>query len=197
MKSKVTLTALVFAWLIYAAPGMAQDQAQPKHSNIGLKLNLGLGSQDFTRSQDWEKGEAASLSLGYGVSQQVTFWLGVQGSSHVHEQNPNLKGDLVGVELALQYKLRPYERLRPYGKIGLGGFLLGTEATDTVLNGNGITWAVGAEHRLTRFFTIGLELFWKDFDYTKIKVGNNGDFTDLDRPQQGNTRGLMLNFTLH
>jgi opacity protein-like surface antigen len=193
MKSKLILMIATLATicLSIASPAAADD----KNSNIGLKLNLGLGSLDVPASQNLEKGDAASLSLGYGVSQRVTIWLGAEVSKHTHELDPQLESDLVGIELGVQYKLRPYQKLRPYGKFGLGTFFLGSEGT--VLNGGGVTWGLGAEYRLARFLSVGAEFFWKDFDYTKQQIGKDSDFEDLESPILGNTKGFMLTFTLH
>ena len=193
MKSKLilmiaTLAATSLRFTLLAA-------ADDKNSNIGLKLNLGLGSQDVPASQNLEKGDAAALSLGYGVSQRVTIWLGADASKHTHELDPRLESDLVGIELGVQYKLRPYQKFRPYGKFGLGTFFLGSEGT--VLNGGGVTWGLGAEYRLARFLSVGAEFFWKDFDYTKQQIGKDNDFEDLVNPILGNTKGFMLNFTIH
>jgi hypothetical protein len=101
------------------------------------------------------------------------------------------------VELGAQYKFRPHEKFRPYGKLGLGTYFLGSEGVNA-LNGGGVNWALGAEYRLWRFLSIGAELFWKDFDYTKQAVDKDlKDFNDLDEPLLGNTKGIMINFTLH
>ena len=177
-------------------PAMADDK---KNSNIGLKLNLGLGSQDVPSSLDLENGGAASLSLGYGVSQSVTLWLGMNGSNHIHELDKDRESKIVGVELGAQYKFRRHEKFRPYGKLNLGTYFFGTEdGTGRVLNGGGVAWALGAEYRLTSFFSVGAEFFWKDFDYTRQSFeGTDGDYTDLPDPITGNTKGLMINFTLH
>ena len=193
MKSKLILMIATLAALCLslAMPAAADD----KNSNIGLKLNLGFGSRDVPTSQNLEKGDVAALSLGYGVSQRVTLWLGVNASDHIHEDNRNLKSGLVGLELEVQYKLRPHQKVRPYGKFGLGTFFLGSEGT--ILNGGGVTWALGAEYRLARFLTVGAEFFWKDFDYTKQQIGKDNDFEDLESPVLGNTKGFMLTFTLH
>jgi opacity protein-like surface antigen len=193
MKSKsipmiATLAALC---LSLAMPAAADD----KNSNIGLKLTLGLGSQEVPASQNLKKGDLASLSLGYGVSQRVTLWLGVEVSEHTHELDPQLESDLVGIGLGVQYKLRPHQKFRPYGKFGLGTFFLGSQGT--VLNGGGVTWGLGAEYRLARFLSVGAEFFWKDFDYTKRQIGKDNDFEDLESPILGNTKGFMLTFTLH
>jgi len=194
MKWKMGLLVAVLT-VIAVIPAAADD----KNSNIGLKLNLGLGGQDVPASLDLENGGAASLSLGYGVSQRVTLWLGMNGSDHVHELDKDRESSIVGVELGMQYKFRPHEKFRPYGKFGLGTYFLGTEDnTGRVLNGGGVNWALGAEYRLARFLSIGAEVFWKDFDYTQFSTdGVDGDFNDLPEAITGNTKGLMINFTLH
>jgi len=199
MKTNVTATlvALTAVLMLATQPATADEKAESRNSNIGLKFNLGFGSQDVARSQELEQGDAVSVSLGYGVSQSVSLWLGVDFSSHVHERNEKLESDLVGVEARVQYKLRPHKEFRPYAVIGVGTYFLGTKATGSLFNGNGVNWAVGAEYRLVRFLTVGLEFFWKDFDYTKWRPGEDGDFVDLQEPIQGNTRGFMINLTLH
>lgn len=198
MKEKLMFLALALSMvnLGMSAAASAQDSAEQKISNIGLKLNLGLGSQDFTAAQDLEQGNAASLSLGYGVSQRVSLWLGFSGSSHDRETDQELESRLASLELGVQYKLRPGKKLQPYGKLGLAGFFLETEKTQTTLAGGGVTWGVGAEYRLVRFLSVGAEFFWKDFDYDHQRVGDNGEFYELARPVQGNSRGFMLHFTL-
>jgi len=189
------LAALAIFSLSAAMPARAND----KNSNIGLKLNLGLGSQNVAKDRNLEKGDAASLSLGYGVSQRITLWLGADAGKHRQESDPSREYDLVGIQLGMQYKFRPHEKFRPYGKIGLGANFLGTEdGQDTVLSGGGVNWALGAEYRLVRFLSVGAEVFWKDFDYTQQRIGGDkNDFTDLPDPLTGNTRGIMINFTLH
>lgn len=199
MKVKIFLTiaALTVVELSAANPVAGKDSSDCKYSNIGLKLNLGLGAQDVASSQNLERGDAASLSLGYGVSQRVTVWLGLDVARHAHEQFQKLDSGFLGVEIGLQYKLRPNKKFRPYGAIGLGTFFLGTEETDTLLNGSGVTWALGAEYRLLRFLSVGAEFFWKDFDYTQIRVGEEEDFARLEQPISGNTNGFLVKFTLH
>ncbi len=194
-KTSLLFVVLMACWLSRVVPAAAND----KNSNIGLKLNLGLGSQDVAKDRNLEKGEAASLSLGYGVSQRITLWLGADVSKHQQELDPTRENDLVGLQLGMQYKFRPHEKFRPYGKIGLGTNFLGTEdGLSTVLNGGGVNWALGAEYRLARFLSVGAEVFWKDFDYTKQRIGDEkNDFTDLPEPLTGNTKGIMINFTLH
>ena len=197
MKTRSWLGALAIASLVLSTNASAQNDAPQKISNIGLKLNLGLGSQDFTASQDLERGSAASLSLGYGVSQRVALWLGASASTHERETEKELESSLASVDLGVQYKLRPGKKLQPYGKFGLGAFFLNTEKTQTTLSGGGVTWGFGAEYHLVRFLSLGAEFYWKDFDYSRQRVGDNGEFYDLAREVQGNSRGFMLNFMLH
>ncbi len=198
MKSKMMFVTALLALLLTGATEKlsAQDKAEKKTSNVGLKLNLGLGSQDFTAVQNLEEGDAASLSLGYGVSQRVALWLGLSGGSYRHEDDDQLESGLASVELGVQYKLRPGKKLQPYGKAGLGAFFLNTDETQVTLSGGGVVWGIGAEYRLVRFLSIGAEIYWKDFDYTEQRVGKNGEFNKLARPLQGNSLGFMLNFTL-
>jgi opacity protein-like surface antigen len=196
MKTKVLLAAFLIAGFGLSASAPAQNNAEKKISNIGLKLNLGLGSQDFTAAQDWERGNAAALSLGYGVSQRVSLWLGASASTHDRESDQELESSLASLELGVQYKLRPGKKLQPYGKLGLGAFFLNTAKTQTTLSGGGVTWGVGAEYRLVRFLSLGAEFFWKDFDYTQQRVGDNGEFYELARAMPGNSRGFLLNLTL-
>lgn len=199
MKGKMLSSVVILAvmGLSTTVPVFSQDGTESKISNIGLKLNLGLGTQDVSPAQNLERGDMASLRLGYGVSQRVTLWLGMNIGKHIHELNQDLESKLVGIEIGLQYKLRPYKKLRPYGTIGIGTFFLGTEATDTVLNGGGVTWALGVKYRLVRFLSVGAEFFWKDFDYTQQRIGEDNDFTKIERPISGNTNGFMINFALH
>ncbi|MDZ7361318.1 MAG: porin family protein [candidate division KSB1 bacterium] len=192
-KKFLTMATLIAIGMGAAGPAKADD----KNSNIGLKLNLGLGVQDVPQAQNLEKGDAAALSLGYGVSQRVTLWLGVDLSKHQHEQIADLESHLAGLEFGLQYKFMPHERFRPYGKFGVGAFALITEATDTVLSGAGFTWGLGAEYRLARFLSVGAEVFWKNFDYTRRRIGEDNDFEKLPDPIAGNARGILINFTLH
>jgi hypothetical protein len=198
MKSKMILlvAALSAPWLSEAGPVAGKDSSNYKYSNIGLKLTLGLGTRDVSSSQDLERGDAASLSLGYGVSQHVTLWLGMNKSEHGHETEPDRKSDIVGIDLGVQYKLRPNQRLRPYGTFGIGTVFLGSEG-EKVLNGGGVMWALGAEYYLVRFLSVGAEFFWKDMQYTKQgENGVEGDFIKLERPINADTRGFLINFTL-
>jgi opacity protein-like surface antigen len=174
----------------------AQEKSEPKYSNIGLKFNLGLGTQDFTAAQELQEGGAGSLSLGYGVSQHVTIWLAAQTGEFQQTDSSQFTSDWVGLEFDVQYKFRPEQKFRPYGKVGLGMAFLGDKETDILFSGGGVTWALGAEYRLTRFLTVGGEFYWKDFEYQQQRIGDN-DFTDLPSALEGDTRGFMLNFTLH
>lgn len=197
MNLRMFLRVLVAVAMLAALPLTSSAQPARQNSNLGLKLNVGVGNQRLTSGQNLEKGDAAALHLGYGVSQNVTLWLGLQGSAHKHSDNANLESNVGGLELNLQYKLRPYEKFRPYGKVGLGGFVQETEATQTTLTGGGIVWAVGADYRLLKFLTVGSEFFWKDFDYERLRVGKNNEFTDLDDTIRGNSNGFMLNIIIH
>ncbi|MGH7492805.1 MAG: outer membrane beta-barrel protein [bacterium] len=194
--AKLVAAASVLVLICAFESTMAQDKPEPKNSNIGLKLNLGLGSQDFTAAQELEEDGAASLNLGYGVSQRVTLWLGAQSGEFQHTNDAQFTSHWVGLEFDVQYKFRPEQKFRPYGKIGLGTAFLGNKETDIVLNGGGVTWALGAEYRLTRFLSVGGEFYWKDFEYRQQQVGED-DFKDLPSALEGDTRGFMLNFTLH
>ncbi len=201
MMMALLLTAgVVFSFLSFK-DASAQEKSEPEISNIGLKFNLGLGSQKFTDAQELKENGAGSLSLGYGVSQHVTLWLGAQAGTFQSETILEQESDFVGLELLVQYKLRPGKKFRPFGKVGLGAYFLGTNYSHVgrpgeVLTGGGIAWALGAEYRLFRFLAIGAELYWKDLEYTKRSIGD-GDFIDLPRAVPGDTHGLMLNFTLH
>jgi len=198
MKRKFFLIAVILCIpsLRAAISSPSADSSRQNYSNVGLKLNLGLGSQRAASPEELKRGDVATLSAGYGVSQFVTLWLGANVSKHAHELNPERESDVVGVELSVQYKLRPKEKLRPYGAIGLGTIFLGTEGKK-VLNGGGIVWALGVEYRLVRFLSVGVEFFWKDLRYTKQgEDGVNGDFTKLERPIDGDIRGFLINFTL-
>src|SRR5262245_6906958 len=198
MKTPARLIAAVSMFVLICGleNAAAQDKPEPKNSNIGLKLNLGLGSQHFTAAQELREDGAASLSLGYGVSQRVTLWLGAQSGEFQHTDDPQYISHWVGLEFDVQYKFRPEQKFRPYGKIGLGTAFLGNKETDIILNGGGVTWALGAEYHLTRFLSVGGEFYWKDFEYRRQQVGEN-KYTDLPNALEGDTRGFMLNFTLH
>ncbi len=192
----LAVTLLCLPALSIAIPTTKSDSSRYNYSNVGLKLNLGLGSRKAASPEELERGDVATLSAGYGVSQFVSLWLGVNVSKHAHELNPEDESKVVGVELTVQYKFRPKEKLRPYGTIGLGTVFLGTEG-EKVLNGGGIVWALGAEYRLVRFLSVGAEFFWKDLRYTKQgEDGVKGDFTKLERPIDGDIRGFLINFTL-
>jgi hypothetical protein len=200
MKALPLLAGVVLAFFSFENVA-AQEKAGPEISNIGLKFNLGLGSQKFTDAQELKENGAGSLSLGYGVSQYVTLWLSAQAGTFQSAIVPQQESDFVGLELLVQYKLRPGKKFRPYGKAGLGAYFLGTNYSHVgrpgeVLTGGGIAWALGAEYRLFRVLAIGAELYWKDLEYKRRRLGD-GDFVDLPRAIQGDTHGIMLNFTLH
>lgn len=197
-KTMILLVAMLSAPALSAAlPIAGADSSRNDYSNVGLKLDLGLGSRTASSPVELERGDLASLSLGYGVSQFVTLWLGMNASKHVRVPTPEHKSNVVGIELSMQYKLRPKEKLRPYGTIGLATYFLGSEG-EKVLNGGGVIWALGAEYRLASFFSVGAEFFWKDLQYTKQGTdGVDGDFVKLERPINGDIKGFLLNFVLH
>jgi hypothetical protein len=120
----------------------------------------------------------------------------MNGSEHVHEENSELKSNIVGVDIGVQYKFRPHEKFRPYGAIRLGPVFLGSEG-DHVLRGGYSSVALGVEYRLVRFLSVGAEIFWKDVEYREEGLnGIDGDFVKLSRPVNGDTNGFMINFTL-
>jgi len=196
MKTKTVLHAALAAAMLLAQ-NTVRSQPAAGLSNIGLKLDVGAGSARLASAQPLESGGALALHLGYGVSQQVTLWLGMHLSNHQHQAQPEVESGMAGVELNLQYKLRPYRTFRPYGKVGLGGFMQVTDATQTTLTGGGVVWALGAEYHLVRFLSVGGEFYWKDFDFERRRVGHDNDFIDLDDPIPGNSRGFMLHLILH
>lgn len=196
MKSKIVVWAALTAAILLAQTA-AQSQPAAALSNVGLKLDIGAGSERLAGGQNLQPAGALALHLGYGVSQTVTLWLGFQVSNHRHETVPELESGIAGVELNLQYKLRPYQRFRPYGKVGLAGFMQETEATQTTLNGGGVVWALGAEYRLVRFLSVSGEFYWKDFDFERRRQGRENDFEELQDPIPGNSRGFMLHLIVH
>lgn len=182
--------AMAVVWLAPVLPAAAETT----NANLGLKLNFGLGSQRIRASEELEQGDVKALGLGYGFTERVTVWLGVEQSEHTREVNPDLEAGFVGIELGLEYKLRPDRKFRPYGKAGVGTFFLGSEGT--TLNGNGVTAGLGAEYRLARHFAVGAEFFWKDFRFTREQVGEGDDLEELEPPVPGNSNGFLLHFTL-
>ncbi len=196
MKTGTVLRAAIAVAMLLMQAAARSQPAAPL-SNIGLKLDVGAGSERLANAQNLEPAGALALHLGYGVSQQVTLWLGLQVSNHEHEELPELESSVAGAELNLQYKLRPYQRFRPYGKVGLGGFVQEIEAAQTTLSGGGVVWALGAEYRLVRFLTVAGEFYWKDFDFERRRLGRENDFEELEDPIPGNSRGFMLHLILH
>ncbi|MCK6562213.1 outer membrane beta-barrel protein [candidate division KSB1 bacterium] len=196
MKTGTVLCA-AFAAAMLLTQAAAHSQPAPALSNLGLQVDIGAGSERLASAQNLEPAGALALHLGYGVSQQVTLWLGLQVSNHEHEELPELESSVAGAELNLQYKLRPYQRFRPYGKVGFGGFVQEIAATQTMLSGGGVVWALGAEYHLVKFLAVSGEFYWKDFDFERRRLGREGDFEELEDPIPGNSRGFMLHLILH
>lgn len=187
---------IIAVTLLIALPMTLHAGTPGQNSNIGLKLALGTGNQSPSNAQNLQKGGFTSLSLGYGITQTLSLWLGAGASENYDKDIPDYKSTIAGVELGLQYKMRPYQKLRPYGRVGLGGFVRHDNTPDVSFAGGGVTWALGGEYRLARFLTVGAEFFWKDIDYSERQVGE-GDFVELDQPVHGNTNGFLVTFTLH
>jgi opacity protein-like surface antigen len=101
-----------------------------------------------------------------------------------------------GLELSMQYKLRPNSRLQPYGKIGVGVYGLEDLNTKVEKIGGGYNFALGVDYFFSRHFGLGAELMFKSLNYTRERVGHKNEFKDLPNSIDGDAVGYMVTLTV-
>ncbi|MCZ6820542.1 MAG: outer membrane beta-barrel protein [Calditrichaeota bacterium] len=175
-----------------------EERKQPRFSHKGFKFLAGLGALELPSGDEFDEGQAAQLSLGYGFSNHSTLWLTLKGAELPSKTNSQFDTNFNAVELSYQYKFMPQSRLQPYGKIGIGAYELDATKIDVARRGGGINVALGADFFLSRHFGIGVEAFFKDIEYTRLVQGRAGGEIERDITPSLNrdSRGLMLTLTI-
>ncbi len=169
-----------------------------RFSHKGLKGAISFGSFENEFGAKYKDGEAGALSLGYGFDDNFTLWLSGFGVEHPQNTVNLSKTEFAGLEVNLQYKFISQSRLQPYGKIGVGYYGIGVHGTNVVYMGTGFALAGGADFFLTKHFGVGIELLFKNIDYSKEsrKINGKDVVSDINPKLDGKSAGLMLTITL-
>ncbi|RMD85554.1 MAG: hypothetical protein D6813_16110 [Calditrichaeota bacterium] len=192
--SKQTIFSILFTVCI-AFTALGQEKPQSRFSHRGLKLVLGAGSFEAAPDQNLNEGEGGMLGLGWGFTDHFSLWINVLGAEHTRKTSEILT-DFAGLELNLQHKFITESRLQPYGKVGIGGYSLQAQNSDTAFTGIGVNLALGMDLFFSRHFGVGAELMIKSLDYS-YKSFNDGKITEKLSPEtDGDTVGFMVTFTI-
>lgn len=177
---------------------LAQEQESPRFSHKGVKVALGLGGFNNDFGRELRDGEAASLSLGYGFNDRFTLWLTGVGVEHPQNTVNRSVTDFGGLELNLQYKFMPKNRLQPYAKIGVGVYATGEKNSSLIVQGAGFNLGAGLDFFFSKHFGIGAEVMFKqiEFDKQRVVVSGRDVVTDLPRKIDGESAGFMVTLTI-
>lgn len=76
---RITLAGVLL--LMFSLEVNAQEEkTQPRFSHKGFKFLAGLGALELPSGDEFDEGQAAQLSLGYGFSNRSTLWLTFKGA---------------------------------------------------------------------------------------------------------------------
>jgi outer membrane protein W len=202
------LTLILIALLVMYTGNLDAQEGKTdssRFSHTGLKASIAFGIASASSDLNLKTGNVLSFSLGYGFSNNLTFWLSYGRAKHQNKQttdsdavfNNPVRGNQYKADL--QYKFRSQSRLQPYGKVGWGVYSMSEENVDVTKIGTGFAFAVGADYFFSRHFGFGVEVNYKILNYTEEsrKVGDDEwkDF-DLDPILNGNSLSIVITFTI-
>lgn len=175
------------------------NEGEGRFSPRGFKGAFGLGGMEPSENQRLDEGSGGFLGLGYGIDPHATIWLTLTGSEH--EQNgkgvpEDRMSDVGGLELTLQYAFNTKSRVQPYGRIGFGVYSVEDRKTHDAMTGGGVRLGIGADYWFSRHCAVGLELIARGAEYSRGRIGEHGDFDDLEKDVEANSNGMVLTFTL-
>lgn len=194
MNRKLIILFLLLSTAVFAQ----QEKQKPRFSHRGLKAALAVGGFENEFGQTFEDGEGGSLSLGYGIDDHFSLWLGVVAAEHPAQQNRSNVTHFAGGEVDLQYKFITDSRWQPYGKVGVGIYGIAEENSNLTFVGTGFAAALGLDYFFSRHFGIGAELQFKELDYSRrIENTPEGELDTELRPQlDGQTTGFLITLTI-
>ncbi len=185
--------------LLFVSVLSAQEEGKPtRFSHTGLKAAISTVSTEMISERNLNEGEGGALSLGYGFSQRFTLWATVLGSEHRSTIGDNEIMNFGGAELSLQHKFEIKSRFQPFGKVGVGVYVLEEDQTEESLIGTGITLSLGADYFFSRHFGIGAEFAWKKLDFFKrsIQEADGEHIIDVSPSLNGDTAAFLLTLTV-
>lgn len=168
----VSLVALLF---------LTTDDVQAQRSNTrGLFLNAHLNATTIGYDQDdfdTQTGGGLGVQFGYGVSNLVALFLGVDGSVMSNEDVEDAF-TLAHVDVGAQFNFgKPRSAARPYGVIALtfrqATFDLGegNRAFEVDFSGGGLTLGGGLKYFFSRAVALDVGLNLTFGEFTDVEVG--------------------------
>ena len=171
----LALAAAVVALLFSTA-----DNAQAQRSNTrGIFLNAHLNAASIGYDEDefdTQTGGGLGVQIGYGVSNLITLFLGVDGSVMSNDDVED-SFTLTHVDLGAQFNLgKPRSAARPYGVIALT-FRQATfefdnaNAPEVDFSGGGLTLGGGLKYFLSRALALDVGLNLTFGQFSDVEVG--------------------------
>ncbi|MCC7144452.1 MAG: porin family protein [Candidatus Eisenbacteria bacterium] len=179
-----------------ADPGTAEGR---HYSHRGMKAAMAIGSLHNTSKLNLSDAGMFGLRVGYGFDDRLSLWLGASGSDHDPDRGLGANSEaqnLGGLNLAVQYRFLPEERVQPYGTIGIGAYSMEEESTHDALSGGGFTFGLGADWFVSRRVAFGAELEYRNASYTHERVGEKGKFKEREQALDGDAMGLLFSISL-
>jgi outer membrane protein W len=192
----IALTASILATGFARADSTADAS---RYSHTGFKGAITLGTLHNTSKLNLDDAPLAGLGLGYGLDQNVSLWVTLSGSEHRRAQtdiDQTLKTAVGGMDLTLQYRFLPADRVQPYGKIGIDFSSMEETDTHNAKAGAGVHVGLGADYFFSRHLGIGAEVTYRSLEYTQERTGLHGDFKEMARDLDGDAVGLVVSFTV-
>ncbi len=183
---------------IYTSSSFAQNGEtgqSSRFSHKGFKAALAFGGAEIPSQSNLKEGQAVNVHLGYGFSNHSSLWLSLVGTEFTDKITNDVSNKFSALELSYAYKVRSNSRLQPYGRIGVGIYVLETVSINTRLHGGGFLFGVGADYFLTRHIGLGVELMFKDIEYLEIE-GAGGNTVAINPHLNRDARALMFAVTI-
>ena len=100
--------------------------------------------------------------------------------------------------MSLQYKIQSQTRFQPDGKVGVGVYGIGEKDSNVIFWVSGFALTVGADYFFSRHFGVGVEMLYKNVDYSKEtrKINGNDIVSDLNPKLDGESVGFMFTLTV-
>lgn len=179
-----------------ADPGNAEGR---HYSHRGMKAAIAIGSLHNTSDLELNDAGILGLRAGYSFGDRLSLWLGASGSEHEPDRGPAANTEqrnLGGLNLAVQYRFLPEERVQPYGTIGIGAYSMEEESSHDAMSGGGFTFGLGADWFVSRRVALGAELEYRNVSYTHERLGEKGKFKERDQALDGDAMGLLFSISV-
>lgn len=150
------------------------NRLKPENQHTGLKIRFDT-ALEVPISQDIriEKtkilpGFGFNLSLGYGLNEFLSGYVGFISLSHVNDENRNIKSKQVGFDgfhTEFRVKFNPNSKDQFFIESGLGFYELVDQKSDG-FTGRGYSFAVGVDRFLTRELSLSINLQYRFTRFT-------------------------------